>query len=123
MIAGEERAFVRRMFLMLAGLIIWGAHFTVIYGFNALACARGFARLSVLGIGLVPATVVALTAVALAAAAAILYIVWRAGPDRLLPERPADGGFLRYMTVAVGLLSIVAIVWSGLPALLVPPCG
>src|SRR3546814_18120145 len=33
----------------LAGLLIWAAHFLLIYGFAALACARGFADVSQIG--------------------------------------------------------------------------
>jgi len=126
MTMGEERHFFRRVVLMSSGLIIWAAQFTVIYGFNALACARALATASVMGFGLVPVVVVALTAAALASTAAILYLAVRAGKGRD-PRREAEGdrdaGFLRYMTVAVGLLSLLAIAWNGVPALLVSPCG
>ena len=117
----EERHFFRRVLLMSAGLIVWAAHFTVIYGFNTLACTRALAGLDVLGFGLVPVVVIVLTIAALAACIAILYVS-AAG------RGTGDGGgeearFLRYITVTVAALSLIAIAWNGLPALLLSPCA
>lgn len=120
---GDED-FIRRSLFMIGGLLVWAAHFGVVYVFNALACARGFVGTSVLGFGLVPFVVVATTILALAAAGAILLLAYRhtfatsASPD----EKPVSD-FLRYTTMAVAALSLVAIAWNGLPALIVPPCG
>jgi hypothetical protein len=117
----EERHFFRRVLLMSAGLIVWAAHFTVIYGFNTLACTRAFAGVDVLGFGLVPVVVIVLTIAALAACAAILYI---AAAGRGTGDRGSEeAGFLRYMTVTVAALSLIAIAWNGLPALLLSPCS
>ena len=123
MIAREEPRFVRRMVLMSSGLIIWAAHFTVIYGFNALACARAFAGLSVAGLGVVPVVVVALTLAALAAAGTILLVAVRDHAAGAPGDGPGEAGFLRYLTIAVAALALVAIAWNGLPALLVPACA
>jgi heme/copper-type cytochrome/quinol oxidase subunit 2 len=117
----EERHFFRRVLLMSAGLIVWAAHFTVIYGLNTLACTRAFAGVHVLGFGLVPVVVIVLTIAALAACIAILYVS-AAG------RGTGDGGseearFLRYITVTVAALSLIAIAWNGLPALLLSPCA
>src|SRR3546814_6226724 len=58
----------------LAGRLIWAAHFLLIYGFAALACARGFADVRLLGAGVVPLIVGAATAVAILAVAAMLLL-------------------------------------------------
>ena len=84
------------------GVILWGLHFTVIYGFTALACARGFGASALWVVG--AATVVA-------AAAALALIVTHRSSE-----------FTRWMTAAVAALALVAIVWEGLPVLLVPAC-
>src|SRR3546814_11085129 len=105
----------------LAGRLIWAAHFLLIYGFAALACARGFADVRLLGAGVVPLIVGAATAVAILAVAAMLLLALL-GPGK--ENAAARGGprFLRWMTALVSGLSLVAIVWTGLPVLLLPAC-
>ena len=123
MSAVPERGFLRRILLMLAGLVVWGLQFTLIYGFNAIACARGFADSDLLGLPLVPAVIVSLTVLALAATAAVVGATIRGRFAELLREEAEDGSFMRALTITIGLLSLVAIVWSGLPALMVAACG
>jgi hypothetical protein len=113
---------VPRLFATMIGLYAWAAQFTVVYGVTAVACARGFARAALLGLGVVPLTVVATTLVALAATGIVLA--------RSLGERrrssggaPATDRFLNYSTILISGLSLVAIAWTGLPAFLVPACG
>ena len=117
----EEPHFLRRIMLMSSGLIIWAVHFTGIYGFNAVACARAFGGMELLGFGLVPVIVIALTLVALAATAGTLYAATRYDEGRSTPQE--EFRFIRYVTLAVGWLSLVAIAWNGLPALLLSPCA
>jgi hypothetical protein len=116
--------FLRKSLFMIGGLLVWAFQFGVIYVFNALACARGFAGRQVLGIGIVPFVVGAASLVALAAALAVLLAaLWRRGPARgSREERPVDD-FLRYTTIAIAALSLVAIAWNAVPAFIVPPCG
>jgi len=85
------------------GVVLWALHFTVIYGFTALACARGFGASVPWFVG--GATVVA-------AAAAIAIIVTH-----------RSGEFTRWMTAAVAALALVAIAWEGLSAFMVPACA
>jgi hypothetical protein len=85
------------------GVIVWAAHFGLIYGIAGFACARGYGEA-------VPWTIGAATLVAAAAAGAIILA-------HLSPE------FTRWMTAAVAGLALVAIVWEGLAVLLVPACG
>lgn len=114
--------FIRRSLFVLAGLLIWAAHFGFVYVFNALACARQFQGTRLFGFGVVPVTVGLGTALAVAAVLAVLIIALRA-PGRGDDMREASADFLRQLAVAVSLLSLMAIAWNGLPALLVPPCG
>jgi hypothetical protein len=103
---------------VLAGLLIWAAHFLVIYGATGLACTRGFADARVLGFGVLALTIVAATVLALLAAGAVLVRALRFA-------RRSDGGsipFLRWMAAMVALLALVAIAWDGLPVLLVSAC-
>ncbi|ANW00896.1 hypothetical protein [Bradyrhizobium icense] len=118
----DETGFMRKSLFVLGGLLIWAAHFLFVYVLNALACARNFQELQLLGFGVVPVTIALGTAFAAAAVLALLIIALRV-PDRIMDTREPSTDFLRQLAVAVALLSLVAIGWSGLPALLVQPCG
>jgi hypothetical protein len=88
------------MLRMSSGAIVWALHFTVIYGFTALACARGFGASAAWVVGV---------ATLLAAAAAGLLILWN-----------WKGEFTRWMTAAVAGAALVAILWEGMTAFVVP---
>jgi hypothetical protein len=118
----EKTAFIRNTFFVLSGLLIWAAYFGFVYVFNALACARGFHRLQLLGFGVVPLTIVLGTALAVAAVLALMFIALRA-PGLVDDTRDSSADFLRHLAVTVALLSLLAIGWIGLPAMIVPPCG
>jgi hypothetical protein len=89
---------------MSAGAIVWAAHFAALYGFTALACARGFPDAISWVAG----------AATLAALAAAGYVVARAFPGR------AD--FSEWMTAAIAGVAIVAIVFEGIALAMVPAC-
>ena len=82
-------------------------HFTIMYGFTALACARGMSALIPWVVG--PASVAALLALAAVAVPAGV----RAARTSQLPE---------FMTVAFGGLAAIAIVWEASSLLWVPRC-
>ncbi|WP_230530877.1 hypothetical protein [Microvirga roseola] len=116
--------FIRRSLFMSGGFLIWGAHFGVVYIFNALACARLFAGQTYFGFGVVPLTVSILTILALAAVLAVLLLaLWRRGPARTSRDDKPVNDFMRYTTITIAGLSLVAIAWNGIPALIVPPCA
>ena len=107
-----------------AGMLIWAVHFGLVYGANAVACARGFAGGELLGLPLVPALVLGATAVALAA---VGWIGWRAR-RRLHADLSGEDGeddpqFTVWLTYAVALVSALAILWEGMPVFVVDPCG
>jgi hypothetical protein len=97
---------------MLSGALIWAVHFMAIYGFTALACARGFAAAQWLGIGVVAWAIGAATLVALVAIAAVI------ASTRTAPVI----GFTEWITAGVAALAMVAIAWEALPAIMVPAC-
>lgn len=105
------------------GLAIWAAHFTAIYATNALACERGLAGTALLGLPFVPVVVTAFTLLGLGG----LALVMRASLRRLDP--PLDEGgeteprFTRWFALATAALASVAVLFQGLPALVIPPCG
>jgi hypothetical protein len=57
--------------------------------------------------------------VALLAAATVLVRALRSGKGTTGGSVP----FLRWMATMVAVLALIAIVWDGLPVLLVPGCG
>ena len=106
--------FTRIALRIWSGAIIWAIHFTVIYGFAALACARGYADLKVLGMSLVTSGVLGATILALVAALAIARRALRSGVE----------SFETWMTASVAGLASLAIVWEGLAAwFILPSCG
>jgi len=88
-----------------AGIVLWAVHFTFLYGFTALACARGFAEALPWVAGL---------ASLLAAVAALALIVfgWR-----------RRQGFHGWMTAGVAAFALLAIAWETLSVYLLPPCA
>lgn len=89
-------------------VILWAAHFTIVYGFTALACARGM-----------PAAVPWI--VGLASVAALLALAAIALPAGVRAARTAQ--FMQFMTVGLGALAAVAIVWEASSVLWIPACA
>jgi hypothetical protein len=107
---------------LFGGLFIWALRFLAGYSFVALACARGWHAGSIAGIGVVPLVVVVLTALALAACAAILVpalLSLRRAPPAAAEQAPA---FIHAIAATVAALGMLAILWETLPFLLVPVC-
>jgi len=120
----SDTEFIRSSLLVLGGLLVWAMHFAFVYGFNTLACARQFSSAHLLGIEIVPLAVAAATGVALIVVVALLLVTRRRPVAAQSPgERERVDAFARYTALAIGGLSLVAILWTALPALLVSPCG
>ena len=118
----EARSFTSQLLFVLSGLIVWSVHFLVVYPFNAIACARGFAGSEILGVDIVPLAILCVTIVALALIAAALFAATRRGSPATTGGDDS-GRFLRGLTLGVGLLSAVAVILETIPALMIPPCG
>jgi hypothetical protein len=107
-----------------AGMLAWALHFTVAYGVTALACARGLADRTVLGLPLVTALVAGATALALAATAVVAARAARRLQGGLSGEAGEDDPrFTAWLGAAVALLAALAILWQTVPALVLRPCG
>jgi hypothetical protein len=99
---------------MFSGAVIWGVHFGLIYGYTALACARGFADVKWLGLSVVTAAILAATVLAAAAVLTFVVPAIRAGLS----------SFENWMTAGGGAFALLAIVWEGfVPVLIVPVCS
>lgn len=118
---GTASQFARATLLMISGLLIWAAHFALIYAFTALACARRFWELSWLGVAVVPWLVGFATVAAVGALLAIGARSLRQAHSKTGVANASQ--FCRWMTVAIAWLAVLAIVWQVLPVLLVPTCA
>lgn len=107
-----DRAFLR----LFAAPIIWAMHFLTVYGAVGIICARGLHRSTLLGMD-ISSWVVAGTSAA--SVLAVLLLSLR-NENR---EPPRDNAsFTRWTSAALGMLSIIAIIWEGMAILLVPAC-
>jgi hypothetical protein len=121
----SEPRFVPAFALLLSGFIAWAAHFGLIYGYTGLLCGRPeWARTTMAGIGVIPLGIVVITAVTLAALAAVL--AWQGllrarnkEHDALLFQTP----FYRHVAQGTALLGAVAIVWQGILSIWLVPAG
>jgi hypothetical protein len=109
-----EPSFARTTFFVTGGLLVWAADFLFIYGFAALACARGFHTMSMLGIGIVPFASTVATVVAASVTAVLVVTAFRARHRRAGETRT----FIAASALGAGALSLIAIVLIGLPAAL-----
>lgn len=97
----------RAPLLAIAPPVLWFGYFLLVYGANALACRFLWPA---------PAVVAATTALTLAALAA------EAWPMRRLAATEPPG-FYRATGLGLGALSLLATLWVGAMAWMVPPCG
>jgi hypothetical protein len=107
----------------LAGFLVWALHFGVIYSLAALACARGFADARLAGIRLLSWGIGLATAAGFATTAAVIVLTWRDRRRHLQAEDDEDPTrFAAWLTVAIGLLASLAMLWQALAVLTVPAC-
>jgi hypothetical protein len=120
----SERLPTPRLVGMMAGLWIWAAQFTVVYAFTALACARGLADWTLAGFNAVRLVILVTTLIALALDILVLIGALRVRRSASSQADSTSGdAMINYITLTVAAFSIVAILYTGLPALMVPLCG
>jgi hypothetical protein len=115
--------FVGRSLFMMGGLIVWAVHFGAIYMFNAIVCARGVAGTVVMGVGIVPLGVGAMTVLALLAAAALAIAGYRRSARAKGGSHRASDEFIDRLAMTVAALALVAIIWNTVPGFVLPPCS
>jgi hypothetical protein len=109
--------------LTLGGMIAWAVQFTIIYGATSTLCGRGWANATLPGMGAVQITVLSATLATLAVAAILLMVSLR--QERQQRDQPASATdtFLSQAGVLINGLSLVVILWHGVPALILPACA
>jgi hypothetical protein len=109
-----------RLLAAVSGMIAWAAQLTIIYGVTSVACERGYGGTSWFDI--VPLTIMVTTLLALSATGFVLFRAVQAQRYMGGETDPTDR-FLNETTLVVSGLSLVAILWQGLPVLIIPACG
>jgi hypothetical protein len=107
----------RDLITAFSGLVVAGAHFTIVYVFAALACARGFGHVQVFGVQIVPFVGGFVTLAALLTAILLPPSVGFSSP-----ARNGSSGFIGWLTFGCAGVAVVTIVLVALPLVFVPSC-
>jgi len=112
-----------QVLLMLGGLIAWVLQFTLIYGVTSTLCGRGWADETLLNMGIVQITVLAVTAVSFSATAILLLVTVHSYRQQSRPSATATDSFMIQAGLLINGLSLIVILWHGLPAFILPACA
>lgn len=112
-----------RLTVMAAPMAIWALHFVVVYSLTGLACGRGWYRSIVGGQPIATWVLIAVTLLAWAVLAWLGWSAWRSRKqaDTGSPASPRRR-FVARMTLALAWLAILAVAFTALPVLMLPPC-
>jgi hypothetical protein len=110
----HRESFVAATFRMSAGIVVWAAHFAVIYGYAGLACARRFGDAGETWVALVPWVIGVSTAVGAVLALALMAPLTR--------ER-AHSDFAAWMGAWLAAFALAAILLEAGSLLWVPACA
>jgi hypothetical protein len=129
-VSRDRRArFTLAMFV--AGPVIWSVHFMVVYLVTEAGCSGDRSGLTLFDPPVPKVVTLAVTAVAVAAALACAHWSWRrwqadaaepAGDGAGGHQDRDRGGTLAFAGFLLSLLSVVTILFVGLPALVLPSC-
>ena len=118
----EGHRFIPMALFICGSLLIWASDFLAVYVIAALACAKGWAELTVVGLPFVAFIGTMLTLAACIGTLAIL----RFAVKRLQANGQLDPSmrFIYFLAAAIGMLALIAILYNALPAwLLATECG
>jgi hypothetical protein len=115
--AADHRGFVGEVLFAVSGLLIWVAHFLVVYVLTAVICARASERVAAVGPALVPPAIAAATTASVGAIVALVIFDRR----RTRAASPVQR-FLGWLTTASAGIGLIAVLWEALPAAILPPC-
>jgi hypothetical protein len=109
------------------GLIIWAGHFVFVYAFLSVACIARWDRIAIAGTNLVTfvlavATVLALVLIVVGAVLSLRVWQQTRSPPGERDERRVRQAFLSWLGITVSGIAFIAVLFVGLPILLLPPC-
>ena len=111
--ATDSASFTITSLRMAVGVIIWAAHFAIIYGYTGLACARRFEASGETWVASVP------WVVGIATAAGVLLAIVFVVPA----VRASRRAFVEWMSGWVAAFAVLAMILEGIAVLWVPVCG
>lgn len=115
----REYRFTPTTLFIVGALLVWLANFVIVYVFAALACARGFAAIRLIGVPIVPAV----TTVSLLAAAAATIVLLRKGAIKARDAAQSEHSrFIGFVALMTSVLAIIALALLALPPLVVNAC-
>lgn len=104
----------REWIALLAGPSLWWGHFMAVYLLGEVACEVGWTGPALFGLTVLAWLVIAGTVASLAVLALAARMTWTYRQDH--------GGHLLGIGLALDALFAVAIVFTGIPAAVLPPC-
>ena len=110
----SEPRFTATTLRLWGGLLVWAGYFLGVYVVAALACERGFADVRVAGVDLVTLVSAGGCIVSLAGTGALIAVTRRGARA----QAAQGAGFADRLGWTLGLLGLLAIVWTALPHLL-----
>jgi hypothetical protein len=114
---GRRPSTIATIVFLLWGLIVWGLQFSFVYVGHTWLCALGWqdeASLILVGV----ATVLSATLIA-----PVVFAPARLSRLTGLERQGADARSLHTIARLIGVLSLVAVVWTGAAALIVQACS
>ena len=99
---------------------MWAAHFSLLYGLEAAICS-GLGRSSLES----QFWLIALGLTAVALITLLCFVAWQLAlrrRDRNAMNKTNGSPFLRDLSIALVALAMIGVLWSTLPALLIPVC-
>jgi hypothetical protein len=131
----RDRRARRSMFMFVSGPVIWSVHFLLVYLVTEAGCSGDGPGLERFDPPMPEVVTLAATAAAAAVALACAgwwYRRWRASEHEPAADEAADlaggltdrdrGGTLAFAGFLLSLLSVVAVLFVGLPAMVLPSC-
>lgn len=111
--------------VLLAGPVVWSAHFLLVYAIVEAGCTGDGPGLRLFDPPVPTIATLVATAVAAAACAGCAwwgYRRWRGGERSEEAEDQDPGGAVAFAGFLLSLLSLVSVLFTGLPALYLPAC-
>lgn len=113
------RALQQRTPAIVAGPLVWSAHFVLCYALLSVGCAVGWQDIGLLGVDLIRGLLLLITAAAVAALLALLVSARRHSLRAPAGSRPR---FMAATAAGLDIVSLIAVLWLGLAIPLVGPC-
>jgi hypothetical protein len=109
--------------LALGGLLIWAAHFALLYGVQTAFCTVIPGGWSATGLRIAGLALTAVAVAVLLVLAGRPRLHMQAGSHRESAKDTDSARFLRQVSMAGATLALLAMLWATVPLLLLPACG